>query len=123
MGDTEDCEFRWDVEVPFAEKQYGDKFIRQWRKILKQQRLAALGSKIPPRKARYQICMNAETRTSDLASKQAELEKAIAKLRSGDGESIAPESPETHPLEWQGVRVWMTFERDDVENTLGKKPV
>ena len=124
-GETQGCEFRWDVEVAFAEKQYGDKFLKQWRRILKAQRLGALGAKIPPRTARYQICANEETQGTVLASKQAAVEKAIDGLRRTENigeEQIAKEESETHPLGWQGVRVWMTFERDAIEDALGKKP-
>ena len=124
-------EFRWDVEVPGTERRFGQKFMKQWKRVLQAQKMAPLVSaKLSPREARFQLCVidGADTPLAD--ARAAEVAAELSHLRwppSGSGGA----SPESHiraegvdrqPSGFQGVRVWVTYARQDVESVLGKKP-
>jgi hypothetical protein len=120
-------EFRWDVEVPGSEqRRYGQKFMKQWKRVLQAQKMAPLvSSKLSPRHARFQLCVAEEVEGVQVSACEAEVAAELAHLRWGEGgppeRHIEGESADRHPAGWQGVRVWMTFARQDVENVLGKK--
>ena len=117
-------EFRWDVEVPGGERRYGQKFMKQWKRVLQVQKLSALVSaKLAPHEARFQLCVGDNAASESVAAQQAEIADELAHLRwSGDaGSHICGEPAGQHPAGWQGVRVWVTFARQDVEQALAKK--
>ena len=118
-------EFRWDVEVPGTERRFGQKFMKQWKRVLQAQKMAPLvSSKLSPRAARFQLCLAREVEAPDVSACEAAVAAELAHLRWAEGrpeERIRPECPERHPVGWQGVRVWMTFARQDVESVLGRK--
>ncbi len=125
-------EFRWDVEVPQEERRYGEKFRKQWRRILQAQKLLPLVSAgLSPCRARFQVCVTEEVAREQLAARQAEVMEELAHLRWSEGGAAAASSgciagagepAGRHPAGWQGVRVWMSFPRRDVETALAKKP-
>ena len=119
-------EFRWDVEIPGTERRYGQKFMKQWKRVLQAQKMGPLVSpKLTPRRARFQLCVADSAEPPHVSACAAEVAAELAHLRWGDGtpeERIQPESPDRHPAGWQGVRIWLTFARQDVESVLGKKP-
>ena len=143
---AETYEFRWDVEVPGGERRYGQKFMKQWKRVLQVQKLSPLvTAKLAPHHARFQLCVgpdisrdinslaNAPSGAIDtqaspslVAVCEAEVAEVLAGFRwagSGSARShIDGEPARQHPAGWQGVRVWMTFARRDVEAVLGKKP-
>ena len=115
--------FRWDVEVPLAERgKCGPKFMKQWKRVLQAQKLTPLVSaKLAPYEARFQLCMQGGGEAELVAEREREISEELAHLRR-DELPIAGEPTGTHPAGWQGVRVWMTFARRDVETALAKKP-
>lgn len=121
------CEFRWDIEVPSGERRFGQKFMKQWRRVLQMQKMAPLVSpKLSPRHARFQLCVpTGEIEARQILEREAEVAEELAHLRWASGEApeqcIEGEPAGTHPAGWQGVRVWVTFAREDVETVLGKK--
>ena len=119
-------EFRWDVEIPGTERRYGQKFMKQWKRILQAQKMEPLVSaRLAPRHARFQLCVAGETEAPQVLACEAEIAAELAHLRwteSTPEQHIQPEPSDRHPAGWQGVRVWMTFARQDVESVLGKKP-
>ena len=119
-------EFRWDVEVPVAERRYGQKFMKQWKRVLQAQKLGPLvTAKLAPRHARFQLCPPAETSVQAVNVCEQEVAAELAHLRWPDGHPeahIEGEPAGKHPAGWQGVRIWMTFARQDVEQALQKKP-
>lgn len=121
-------EFRWDVSVPgIAERRFGQKFMKQWKRVLQAQKMGPLVSaKLSPQHARFQLCVAEKVESSQISACEAEVRDALEHLRWPSGANAAdavtavtpaPESPD----HWQGVRVWMTFARQDVESVLGKK--
>ena len=121
-------EFRWDVEVPGTERRFGQKFMKQWKRVLQAQKMAALvTAKLSPHHARFQVCVGGAEASAEAAQVRAheqEITEELSQLRWANGspqESIEGEPPSSHPAGWQGVRVWMTFSRQDVESALGKK--
>lgn len=123
-------EFRWDVEVPGTERRFGQKFMKQWKRVLQAQKMAALvTAKLSPHHARFQVCVGsgsaeAETEAAQVRAREQEIAEELSHLRWANGsaqECIEGEPPSSHPAGWQGVRVWMTFSRQDVESALGKK--
>ena len=118
-------EFRWDVEVAGTERRFGQKFMKQWKRVLQAQKMTPLvSSKLSPRAARFQLCIGDGTEAPLVTACEAEVAAELAHLRWTEGrpeERIRPEQPDRHPAGWQGVRVWMTFARQDVESVLGKK--
>lgn len=127
FSDPSTYEFRWDVEVPGTERRYGQKFMKQWKRILQAQKMASLVSaKLSPHHARFQLCVDNESEPQAVTACEAEIAEELARLRwTGGGEPrshIEGEPAGHHPAGWQGVRVWMTFARQDVEEALSKKP-
>jgi hypothetical protein len=126
-ADTEDdgstYTFRWDVEVPLAERgKCGPKFMKQWKRVLQAQKLTPLvAMKLPPHEARFQLCVLQDNERAMVEQHEREIAEELAHLRR-DSLPIAGEPAGTHPAGWQGVRVWMTFGRRDVETALAKKP-
>ena len=126
MDTNSTYEFRWDVAVPGTERRYGQKFMKQFKRVLQAQKMASLVSpKLSPREARFQVCLTGEEIEAPTVSVcEAEVAAALSHLR---WESRAPEacihleSPDRRPSGFQGVRIWMTFARQDVESVLGKK--
>jgi hypothetical protein len=121
---TPTYEFRWDVEIPGTERRFGQKFMKQWKRVLQAQKMGPLVSnKLSPQQARFQLCVGDETAAGQVRACEAEVLEELAHLRWSAAEErrIRPESPDRHPDGWQGVRVWVTFARQDVENVLGKK--
>lgn len=118
-------EFRWDVEIPGTERRYGQKFMKQWKRMLQAQKMAALVSaKLSPREARFQLCVAQEVKSPQVSACEAEIAEELSHLRWTEGgphASIHPESADRHPTGWQGVRIWMTFARQDVESVLSRK--
>lgn len=124
MNDTTTYEFRWDVEVPGAEPRFGQRFMKQWKRVLQAQRMSSLVShRLSPRAARFQVCVPTDSEVIDIAAREAAVAAELAHLRWPETPEgvISPESPDRHPAGWQGVRVWMTFERQDVETALARK--
>lgn len=125
MKNSSTYEFRWDVAVPSSERRFGEKFMKQWKRVLQAQKMAPLvSSKLSPHHARFQLCVGEEAPSPQIVACEAEVADALAHLRwteSAPQEHIHPESADRHPEGWQGVRVWMTFARQDVENVLGKR--
>jgi hypothetical protein len=125
-------EFRWDIEVPIAERRYGQKFMKQWKRVLQAQKLTPLVSaRLCPQRARFQLCVGGDAEQEQIRHHEAEVLEELAHLRRGavptgtgiaDAGPIEGEPAGTHPAGWQGVRVWMTFARRDVEAALAKKP-
>lgn len=117
-------EFRWDVEVPPGERRFGQKFMKQWKRVLQVQKMSPLVSaKVAPRRARFQLCVDAHEGAQAIAAHEAEVADELSHLRfqSGNPSNIAGEPAGAHPAGWQGVRVWVQFNRHDVEEVLGKK--
>lgn len=118
-------EFRWDVEIPGTERRYGQKFMKQWKRVLQMQKMTALVSaKLSLQHARFQLCVEGEVEAQQVLAREAEIAAELAHLRWANGspeQSIEGEPSGRHPAGWQGVRVWMTFARRDVESALGKK--
>lgn len=114
--------FRFDVEVMLAERgKCGGKFMKQWKRVLQAQKLSPLVSpKLLPQEARFQLCMS-DGAASLVAEREKEIADELMHLRR-DSLPVSGEPPRTHPAGWQGVRVWMTFDRHDVEMALAKKP-
>ena len=141
-GGAETYEFRWDVEVPGGERRYGQKFMKQWKRVLQVQKMSPLVSaKLAAHHARFQLCVAPETVgasgdglaspaggaiTNPVSVCEAEIAEELSRFRWADGGTsdghIEGEPARQHPAGWQGVRVWMTFARHDVEAVLGKKP-
>lgn len=129
LDDTEDEQdpatytFRWDVEVPLEDRaKCGPKFMKQWKRVLQAQKLTPLVSmKLPLHEARFQLCVSGGGESALVAAHEREIAEELAQLRR-DESPIAGEPAGTHPAGWQGVRVWMTFARRDVETALAKKP-
>jgi len=121
--DTTTYTFRWDVEVPLAERgKCGGKFMKQWKRVLQAQKLSPLVSaKLAPHEARFQLCVLADWEARQVQEREAEIMEELSHLRR-DALPIAGEPAGTHPAGWQGVRVWMTFNRREVEIALAKKP-
>jgi hypothetical protein len=121
--ETQSYEFRWDVEVPVSERRFGQKFMKQWKRVLQAQKMGPLVSaKLSPVSARFQLCVESEADTNAVRAHEAEVAEELAHLRwSGNAQQIAGEPAGTHPAGWQGVRVWVAFSRRDVEAVLGKK--
>ena len=137
---SETYEFRWDVEVPGGERRYGQKFMKQWKRILQVQKLSPLVSAISAHHARFQVCIGPEetllanagaARYKRRHRRRCRLRSVRPKLpkccRASNGleaglplSHIDGEPARRHPAGWQGVRVWMTFARRDVEAVLGK---
>jgi hypothetical protein len=119
-------EFRWDVEVPGAERRYGQKFMKQWKRVLQAQKMGPLvTAKLAPQHARFQVCPPDDAPPQAVTACEQEIAAELAHLRWTDGRPeahIEGEPAGTHPAGWQGVRVWMTFARQDVEQALSKKP-
>lgn len=115
--------FRWDVEVPLEDRaKCGPKFMKQWKRVLQAQKLTPLVSmKLPLHEARFQLCVTGGGEATLVAAHEREIAEELARLRR-DESPIAGEPAGTHPAGWQGVRVWMTFARRDVETALAKKP-
>ncbi len=118
-------EFRWDVEAPIEERRYGQKFMKQWKRVLQAQRMGPLVSaKLSPRHARFQLCTSEDTTAPEITACADQIAHELGRLRwtRGTAEAnIEGEPPSRHANGWQGVRVWMTFTRQDVETVLGKK--
>ena len=118
-------EFRWDVEVPGTERRYGQKFMKQWKRVLQAQKMAPLvSSKLSPREARFQLCVAGEIQPPDVSLCEAEVASALSHLRWGEGAPeahIHSDAADRQASGFQGVRVWMTFARQDVESVLAKK--
>ena len=123
METTPTYEFRWDIEIPGTERRFGQRFMKQWKRVLQAQNMAPLVSrKLSPRAARFQLCVGGETEGPQVSACEAEVTAELSHLRWIEGgEHIRPELPDRHPAGWQGVRVWMTFARQDVEDVLGRK--
>ena len=125
MDTSQTYEFRWDVEIPGTERRFGQKFMKQWKRVLQAQKMGPLvSSKLSPQEARFQLCVAEGAESPQVTACEAEVAAELAHLRWMDGapgERIHPESADRHPAGWQGVRVWMTFARQDVESVLGKK--
>ena len=118
--------FRWDIEVPTGERRYGQKFMRQWKRVLQAQKMMPLVSaKLSPWQARFQLCIPAETEQGQVMEREAEVAAELSHLRWAGSEEaercIAGEPAGTHPAGWEGVRVWMTYARQDVEAAFVKK--
>jgi hypothetical protein len=103
--------------------------LKQWKRVLQAQKMAPLVSnKLSPREARFQLCMAGEIEPPAVNACQAEVADALAHLRWQNGaapeQHIHAENPDraTPTSGFQGVRVWVTFARRDVETVLGKKP-
>jgi hypothetical protein len=127
-ADTLPCatyEFRWDVEVAESERKYGQKFMKQWRRVLQAQKMLPLVSgKMAPLRARVQLVVAGEVESPEVTARAAEVIEELAHLRWSGGtpeENIAGEPAGRHPAGWQGVRVWMAFARQDVEAIFQKK--
>lgn len=118
-------EFRWDVEVADSERKYGQKFMKQWRRVLQAQKMLPLVSgKMTPLRARVQLVVAGEAESSEVAARAAEVIEELGHLRWSGGtpeQNIAGEPAGQHPAGWQGVRVWMAFARQDVEAIFTKK--
>jgi hypothetical protein len=118
-------EFRWDVEVPAGERRFGQQFMKQWRRVLQAQKMAPLVSaKVPPRRARFQLCTEGGAEAQSVATQEAEVAAELAHLRWASEhpeENIVGEPAGRHPSGWQGVRVWVAYARQDVEAVLGRK--
>jgi hypothetical protein len=125
VGVAATYEFRWDVEVAQTERKYGQKFMKQWRRVLQAQKMLPLVSgKMAPLRARFQVVVAEEAETSTVAAQAAEIVEELSHLRWSNGtpeENIAGEPAGKHPAGWQGVRVWMAFARRDVEAVFTKK--
>lgn len=117
------CTFRWDVEVPLADRaKCGPKFMKQWKRVLQAQKLTPLVSlKLPLHEARFQLCVSDNGEATLVAAHEQEIAEELARLRR-DASSISGDPAGVHPTGWQGVRVWMTFARRDVDTALAKKP-
>lgn len=119
-------EFRWDVEMTDGGRNFGPRFMKQWRKILQAQKMTALISNtVAPLQARFQICVTGETQGDAVSEREQEIKRELARLRwceRSPEESIQGEPAGYHPAGWQGVRVWVAFAKADVETALGKKP-
>ncbi|MBC8104059.1 MAG: hypothetical protein H7Z41_15915 [Cytophagales bacterium] len=120
-------EFRWDVEIPVGERRYGQKFMKQWKRVLQAQKMGPLVSaKLSPHGVRFQLCVTGEAESQQIVEREAEVAEELAHLRWTNDyppeQCIAGEPAGRHPAGWQGVRVWMTFSRQDVETALSKKP-
>lgn len=125
-GDEQDpatYTFRWDVEVPLADRaKCGPKFMKQWKRVLQAQKLTPLVSmKLPLHDARFQLCISGSGEAELVVAHEREIAEELARLRR-DASPIAGDPAGIHPTGWQGVRVWMTFARRDVETALAKKP-
>jgi hypothetical protein len=118
-------EFRWDVEVPAGERRFGQKFMKQWRRVLQVQKMGPLVSaNVAPRHARFQLCTEGGAEAKEIAAREAEVAAELAHLRWGSEhpeENIVGEPAGRHPAGWQGVRVWVAYARQDVEAVLGRK--
>lgn len=131
-GAASTYEFRWDVAVEGTERRYGQKFMKQWKRVLQAQKMGPLVSaKLSPREARFQLCLaeNDPGEANALPARQAEVLAELSHLRWRDApeQHIHTENAErggaaSNTPGFQGVRVWMTFARHDVETVLGKKP-
>ena len=116
--------FRFDVDVPLAERgKCGPKFMKQWKRVLSAQKLSPLVSpKLSPQGARFQLCIAGGDAAAELiAEREREIADELMHLRR-DELPVMGEPTGAHPAGWQGVRVWMTFDRHDVEMALAKKP-
>ena len=115
--------FRFDIEVPLAERgKCGAKFMKQWKRVLQAQKLTPLvAAKLPPYDARFQLCVGQGYESALIAEREAEIVEQLMHLRR-DALPVSGEPAGQHPTGWQGVRVWMTFGRRDVESVLTKKP-
>ena len=120
--------FRFDVEVMFADRgKCGPKFMKQWKRVLQAQKLSPLVSpKLIPQEARFQLCVaggggDMATPATLVAEREQEITEELMHLRR-DALPVSGEPAGTHPAGWQGVRVWMTFDRHEVEMALAKKP-
>lgn len=123
-GESTTYEFRWDVEVPSGERRFGQKFMKQWKRVLQVQKMSPLVSaKVAPHSARFQLCVDAHEEAQAIAAHEAEVAGELAHLRFQNGSNgpIAGEPAGAHPAGWHGVRVWVQFNRQDVEEVLGKK--
>jgi hypothetical protein len=115
--------FRWDVEVPLADRaKCGPKFMKQWKRVLQAQKLTPLVSmKLPLRDARFQLCVSGSGEAELVTAHEREIAEELSRLRR-DASPIAGDPAGVLPTGWEGVRVWMTFARRDVETALAKKP-
>ena len=126
VDETAAYEFRWDVEVSAGERRFGQKFMKQWKRVLQVQKMSPLVSaKLAPLSARYQLCVGNETEAKTVQAREAEVAEELTHLRWAGGmppaSHIAGEPAGQHPAGWEGVRVWVAFARRDVEEVLGKK--
>ena len=115
--------FRFDVEVPLGERgKCGAKFMKQWKRVLQAQKLTPLvAAKLPPHDARFQLCVSHGYEAAQVAEREAEIVEQLMHLRR-DALPVRGETAGELPTGWEGVRVWMTFGRRDVEAALTKKP-
>ena len=90
FDDTPTYEFRWDVAVPGTERRYGQKFMKQWKRVLQAQKMAPLVSaKLAPREARFQLCVADEAPLGEVNACEAEVTDALAHLRWHGGAAPA----------------------------------
>ncbi|MES2465587.1 MAG: hypothetical protein V4671_33905, partial [Armatimonadota bacterium] len=95
-------EFRWDVEVPTDERRFGQKFTKQWKRVLQAQKMTSLVSpKLSPQGARFQLCVPGEAEQQYIHEREAEITEELAHLRWANGlppeQCIAGEPAGTHP--------------------------
>lgn len=125
-GEAQAYEFRWDVEVPAGERRFGQKFMKQWKRVLQVQKMSPLVSaKLAPLSARFQLCVGGDAEAQTVRAREAEVAEELTHLKWANGtppaSHIAGEPAGHHSAGWEGVRVWVSFAKRDVEEVLGKK--
>jgi hypothetical protein len=106
------CEMRFDV--PLATNGDPKGFERGWRALLAAQKMTALA--MPPARAisaRFRVCgSNAD---GDAAGMDRFLRSRLAAL---PGEPTVASEPSLLSPDWQGVKIWLSFQSDELQTLL-----
>jgi len=119
--DASTYEFRWDVPVDMESRKFGTTFMKQFRRVLQAQKMTPLvTAALAPRQARFQLCLT-QGEANTIQTFEAQVQEELQRLRWSEDAHISGEPSDSHPAGWQGVRLWLTFARADVEAALAKK--
>jgi hypothetical protein len=114
-------QLRFDIPVDPACEEIAKEFARSWTELLEAQKLTSIvSSSSHPLEIEVQVC-SGSNEGDHWSAETVQIVEMLRKLSKKHQPEINTERVEAEPGEWQGFRLWMTFERQEAEKFFDRK--